>query len=88
MVHRKHSSVALATAAALLFSTAPLATLAADTATIKCEGGNACKGQSECSTATNACAGQNSCKGQGYVKLTKSECAAAQATNSPADKKS
>ena len=30
--------------------------VAAD-AKIKCEGGNACKGKSECHTATNACAG-------------------------------
>jgi hypothetical protein len=89
MAHRKNlSNVALATAAAMLFSTAPLSVLAADTAKIKCDGGNACKGKSACATATNACAGQNSCKGKGYVELTKSECAAAQAANKPAGKQS
>jgi hypothetical protein len=88
MNHRKTlSTAALATAAAMLFSTAPLTVLAADTAKIKCDGGNSCKGKSECSTATNACAGQNSCKGTGYVALTKAECAAAQAANKPAEKK-
>ena len=85
MNHRKLSSgVALATAAAVLFSSVPLAAQAADTAKIKCDGGNACKGKSECSTATNGCAGQNSCKGTGYVQLTKAECTAAQAVNKPA----
>jgi hypothetical protein len=86
MSHRKSSGAALATAAAFLFSSTPaLDALAAD-AKIKCEGGNACKGKSECHTATNECAGQNSCKGKGYVSLTKDECTAAQAANKPADK--
>ena len=77
---KKFSSAALATAAAMLFSTAPLLTAhAADEAKIKCEGANSCKGKSACSTAKNACAGQNSCKGEGYVLLPKSECDAAKA---------
>ena len=89
MAHRKNlSNVALATAAAMLFSTAPLTAHAADTAKIKCDGGNACKGKSECATATNDCAGKNSCKGKGYVQLPKSECAAAQAANKTAHEKS
>jgi uncharacterized membrane protein len=86
---KNFSNAALATAAAILFSTAPLnAVDAADSAKVKCDGGNSCKGKSECSTATNSCAGQNSCKGKGYVTLKKTECAAAQAANKPADKKS
>ena len=77
---------ALATAAAVLFaSVPPLAAQAAD-AKIKCEGGNACKGKSECHTATHACAGQNKCKGTGFVSLTKTECEAAKAANAPAKK--
>jgi hypothetical protein len=44
---------------------------------MKCEGANACKGQSACKTAKNACAGQNACKGQGFVELTQTECDAA-----------
>ncbi len=85
MSDRSHR-LALATAAAVLFASVPaLDTHAAD-AKIRCEGGNACKGKSECHTATHACAGQNSCKGTGYVSLTKSECDAAQAANKPAAK--
>jgi len=89
MNHRTNlSSMALATAAAMLFSSAPLVAVAADTAKIKCEGGNSCKGKSECATATNGCAGQNGCKGKGYVMMDKTACVAAQAANKPADKKS
>jgi|SRR5690242_18017831 hypothetical protein len=36
-------------------------------ATVKCIGGNSCKGQSSCKTASNGCMGQNSCKGKGWV---------------------
>jgi hypothetical protein len=77
---KKFSSAALATAAAVLFSTAPLMTAhAADEAKVKCEGLNACKGKGACSSAKNACAGQNACKGAGYVLLPKAECDAAKA---------
>lgn len=77
---KKFSGAALASAAALLFGTAPLMTAhAADEAKVKCEGANGCKGQSACSTAKNSCAGKNSCKGQGYVLLPKAECDAAKA---------
>lgn len=81
MLIRKRSGAALAAATAVLFSSTPALDAVATEAKIKCDGGNACKGKSECSTATNACAGQNSCKGTGYVMLTKSECTAAQAAN-------
>jgi hypothetical protein len=76
---RKISGYALAAAAAVLFTTAPLAANAADEAKVKCEGVNACKGKSACATATNSCQGQNSCKGKGYLQLTKEECEAAKA---------
>jgi hypothetical protein len=80
MNSQKTARTAMAAAAALLFANmaAPLAS-AAEEAKVKCEGVNACKGQSACGTATNACAGQNSCKGQGYLMLTKAECEAAKA---------
>ncbi len=43
--------------------------------TVKCVGGNACKGTSNCKTATNACKGQNSCKGKGWVMVaTEKDC--------------
>jgi len=41
---------------------------------VACNGGNACKGQSECKTANSSCKGQNACKGQGFVSLTPAEC--------------
>ena len=86
MPSSKSSGALLATAAALLFSSTPALDAVAADAKIKCDGGNACKGKSECSTATNACAGQNSCKGTGYVMLTKDDCTAAQAANKAGDK--
>jgi uncharacterized membrane protein len=67
---------ALATAAAILFAQAPLTVSAADAAKVKCEGVNACKGQSACHTAQSACAGQNACKGKGFLELTKAQCEA------------
>jgi hypothetical protein len=81
MTHgKKLSSLALATAAAVMFSTAPLtAANAADEAKVKCEGVNACKGASACATASNGCAGKNACKGHGFLMLSKAECDAAKA---------
>ena len=77
---KKLSSLAMATAAAVMFTTAPLtAANAADEAKVKCEGVNACKGSGSCATASNSCAGKNSCKGQGILMLTKAECDAAKA---------
>ena len=46
---------------------------------IKCEGANACKGQSACATADSACGGQNACAGKGFLKLSKADCDAAKA---------
>jgi len=81
MTHgKKLSTLALATAAAVMFSSAPLtAANAADEAKVKCEGVNACKGTSACGTAANACAGKNACKGTGFLMLSKAECDAAKA---------
>jgi hypothetical protein len=80
-------SVALATAAAVLFSSLPLAgASAAETAKVKCEGVNGCKGQSACATAKNACQGHNSCKGTGYLLLSQAECDAAKAKMSEGKK--
>lgn len=79
MTSNKTVAYALAAAAAALFTTAPLTAGAAEEAKVKCEGVNACKGQSACATAKNACAGQNACKGQGYLQLTQAECDAAKA---------
>src|SRR5262249_25130628 len=73
------SSVALAAAAAMIFASAPLATASADDAKVKCEGANACKGQSACKSAKNSCKGQNACRGQGYTELSKADCDKAKA---------
>lgn len=73
------SSVALATAAAILFGSAfASASFAGSDAKIQCTGVNACKGQSACKSANNACKGQNSCKGKGFLQMTQEECKDAQ----------
>jgi uncharacterized membrane protein len=46
---------------------------------VKCQGVNACKGQSDCKTAHSACNGHNECKGKGWVEMTADECAKAKA---------
>ncbi|HEY0766511.1 MAG TPA: hypothetical protein VGD47_01025 [Steroidobacteraceae bacterium] len=73
------SSVALAAAAAVMFTGVAVSTARADEGKIKCEGVNSCKGHSACKSANNACKGQNSCKGKGYLEMTKAECDAAKA---------
>ncbi len=73
-----NAGLSLATAAALIFSAAPLTTAhAADAAKVKCEGVNGCKGQSACHTAISGCQGQNACKGKGFLMLSKADCEAA-----------
>jgi hypothetical protein len=70
----------MAAAAAMLFTSVISTTaFAGDAATVKCQGVNSCKGQSECKSAKNSCKGMNSCKGQGYVSMTKEACADAKA---------
>jgi hypothetical protein len=41
---------------------------------VRCEGVNACKGQSACHTAESTCAGQNACKGKGWVAMAAKDC--------------
>jgi hypothetical protein len=53
---------------------------------IKCEGGNACQGLSECATqdGKSSCVGENACKGVGYVYTqTQEQCEALQIRNKP-----
>jgi uncharacterized membrane protein len=73
------STIALAAAAAVMFSAVGASTAQAAAGKVKCEGVNSCKGQSACKSANNACKGQNSCKGKGFVEMTKAECDAAKA---------
>jgi hypothetical protein len=77
MNSRKMSSVALAAAAAMVFSMAAVTTASADDAKVKCQGVNSCKGHSACKSANNSCKGQNSCKGKGYLEMTQAQCDAA-----------
>jgi uncharacterized membrane protein len=72
---RKFAAAALATAAAAVFSMAPVSTaMAGSDAKVHCFGVNKCKGHNDCKTATNACKGQASCKGQGFVSMSKHAC--------------
>lgn len=65
----------LAASAASMFALAPAFAIEVNSAPmVHCDGGNQCKGQSECKTANNACKGQNSCKGKGTVDMTKEDC--------------
>ncbi len=63
------SGVAIATAAAALFSAGLMLspTVQAADGGVKCVGANSCKGTSECKTAKNECKGMNGCKGQGWM---------------------
>jgi hypothetical protein len=79
MISNKVSRIALAAAAAVMFSTAAISTASADDAKVKCTGVNSCKGQSACKSANNSCKGQNSCKGKGYLSMTQADCDAAKA---------
>ena len=67
MSSRVLSGVALAAAAAVMFSTVAVSTASAEEGKVKCEGVNSCKGHSACKSANNACKGQNSCKGTGFT---------------------
>ena len=72
---RRFTTIALATAAAAMFSVAPITTVqAASDANIHCFGVNKCKGHNDCKTASNACKGHASCKGQGFVGMSKHAC--------------
>ena len=81
MLHNLKSGVAIASAAAALFSlgaTVSTSAQAADDAGVHCAGINSCKGTADCKTAKNDRKGQNSCKGQGWVsKKSEAECKAA-----------
>lgn len=67
----------VAIASALATFAVPAVSLAGDAAkgaSVKCEGGNDCKGKGSCSGAKNDCKGKNACKGQGFT-MSKSKAA-------------
>ncbi len=72
----------LASAVAMMFlatsvraqeAAAPAASPAAQAASVKCVGGNDCKGKSACKGASNDCSGQNGCKGKGFVMTSNAD---------------
>ncbi len=65
-----------ALAAGFFGAGAPLVASAADSATVHCQGVNACRGKSACSSASNGCSGQNGCKGKGWIELSEKDCKA------------
>ena len=71
---KKLTGIALATAAAGMFAMTAASPVAAQEAKVKCEGVNACKGQSECKGAKSSCKGLNACKGQGFKEMSKGDC--------------
>jgi len=73
-MNAKLTGLALATMAAALFATAPLAADQPGSSTGKCYGVNACKGKSSCKSPGHSCKSQNACKGQGFVMISKEAC--------------
>lgn len=72
---REFSRLAMATAAAAIFSAAPVASVQAGShADVHCYGVNKCKGHNDCKTANNSCKGMASCKGHGFVTMSKKAC--------------
>ena len=69
---RKLSAYGIAAIAAASFAMVSPTVLANThkTKSVKCYGGNSCKGKSACKTAKNSCKGQNSCKGEGFVSAS------------------
>jgi len=71
----------LASAVAMMFlasnvraqEAAPPAGAGGKAASVKCVGGNDCKGQSACKGASSDCKGQNACKGKGFVMTASAE---------------
>lgn len=73
---KKLTGIALATAAAAVFTTVPVTSVVASDG-VNCYGINGCKGQGSCNTPTSKCNGTNSCKGKGVLAVkSKAECKA------------
>ncbi|HYD49048.1 MAG TPA: hypothetical protein VEB21_11900 [Terriglobales bacterium] len=76
-MHKGLKGALLASAVAGLFAASPA--LAGDDhgkagGDVKCQGANACKGQSACGVkGGHDCHGQNSCKGKGWITVSSVE---------------
>lgn len=81
---RKLTGIAIAGAAAALFTMAPVTTAsAAETGMVHCFGVNSCKGQGSCKSAANSCKGMNQCKGLGWEPMSAKACAKKGGTTKP-----
>ena len=77
MDKKRLTGLALAAAAAAMFSAVGVSTVAhADEAKVKCEGINSCKGTGSCKSASNDCKGKNTCKGHGWTETSEKDCTA------------
>jgi len=67
----KSTHVALAVAAAGMFSLAPMLASAdaEEKANVHCYGINGCQGKNDCKSLFNSCKGQSSCKGKGFLNV-------------------
>jgi hypothetical protein len=67
----------LAAAVGAIFLTTPLfaqeSAGSSSQASVKCVGGNSCKGQSSCKGGNHSCKGLNACKGQGFVSTASAQ---------------
>ena len=83
------TSIALAVSALLAASgcsDGAEATAGNDSPPVKCDGGNACQGLSECTSldGKSSCVGENACRAQGYVYTqTQAQCDALLIRNKP-----
>ena len=73
---RKGAAIAVAVSGLLAGCAAKMDDIGKTSEGLKCEGGNACKGMSECAAkGMNECQGMNECKGMGWVSVdTAQEC--------------
>ena len=80
-MNKRTKGAILAAAVATLFMAsaamaqegAPSSSSGASAPSVKCVGGNSCKGQSACKSAQNDCKGENGCKGKGFVMTSSTE---------------
>jgi hypothetical protein len=77
MDRRTLTGAVLAAAVGAMFLTSPAfaqdSSSGSSQATVKCVGGNSCKGQSACKGGSHSCKGLNSCKGQGFVNTASAQ---------------
>ena len=77
MDRKTSTSAILAAAVGAMFLTSPIfaqdSSSGASQASVKCVGGNSCKGQSACKGGNHSCKGLNSCKGQGFVQTSSAQ---------------